>query len=289
MELKQALQQCGGAAPWGQLRGLGVPAHVVKSARSSGLIVGRGAFALPDAPPPLVAAVRLGGVVSHTSAAKLHGFPSWREDPTLHVITASGARASEPGLLLHRARLTPDDVDGLRAITAPLRTVVDCARMLPLVEAVIVLDAALHLRRVRPAELRAAADSARGHGAARLRQAVRFADELAASPLESVLRLLLELLGCQIHSQVYLRGVGYVDLLVNGWLVLEADGYEFHSNRKAYREDRSRGNGISEHGLVLLRYTYEDLRARPGFVLAQVERVLVLGPPRAGVATGGQR
>jgi very-short-patch-repair endonuclease len=67
---------------------------------------------------------------------------------------------------------------------------------------------------------------------------------------------------------------------LDGWLVLEGDGFEHHSSRKNYREDRRRGNSLVEHGVVTLRFSYEDLQGRPWEVLAQIERVLKLGPPR---------
>lgn len=277
MELKQALDVCGGAARWGRLRGLDVPAHVL---RSSELTVGHGTFALPGTPPALVTAVRLHGVAPHGTAAALHGLGSWRPDPALHV-TVTGARPPEPGVRLHRARLQPADVDEPRAVTSLLRTLLDCGRALPLVEAVVVIDSALHSRLVQYSELVAAADAVRGRGAAALRRAVRFADELADSPLESALRLLLVLLLCSYGSlrcQVYFRAAGKVDIVLDGWLVIEADGFEFHSDRAAYREDRRRGNALAAHGKVLLRFTWEDVHLHPQRVLALVEQTLKAGP-----------
>ena len=74
--------------------------------------------------------------------------------------------------------------------------------------------------------------------------------------------------------------MGPVDILIDGWLVLEGDGFEFHSNRADYRKDRRRGNRLALHGKVLLRFTYEDVRYHPLRTLAQIEAVLRLGPPR---------
>jgi very-short-patch-repair endonuclease len=272
MDLEVALHKCGGAARWRTLRGLGVPAHQLRGARE--LAVARGAFALPHAAAALVAAVRLGGVASHGSAAALYGFGSWRPEPTVHITVASGSRLPEPGVRIHRARLQPVDVDPFRALTSPLRTVVDCCRVMPLPEALVVVDAALHSGAVRRAALQAAADEARGKGAASLRRAVRFADELAESPLESVLRLILSILNCDLRTQVHIPGVGTVDFVLDGWLVVEGDGFEFHSDRRAYRGDRGRLNELAAQGYTLLRFTWEDIRFRPGWVLEQVARVL---------------
>jgi very-short-patch-repair endonuclease len=280
MDLHDGLELCGGAATTARLLEVGVPARAMRVARRSDLHLGRGRFALPGAPPALVAAVRYGGFASHSSAAALHGFPSWRACPVLHVTVPPGSRPADPGVRIHRGHLSPDDVHWHLPMTNPLRTVIDCARTMPLIDALVVIDAALRGGRVRREQLQAAADAARGYGAAALRQAVAFADELAASPLESVLRFLASILNCEVRSQVRLPGLTPVDLLLDGWLVLEADGYEFHSGRAEYRKDRRRANRLAELGMVLLRFTWEDLALRPGEVLAQIARVLAAGPPR---------
>jgi very-short-patch-repair endonuclease len=69
-----------------------------------------------------------------------------------------------------------------------------------------------------------------------------------------------------------------VDFVIAGWLVVEADGYSYHSGRPEYRKDRNRANRLAELGMVLLRFTWEDLKFGPGRVLAQIARVLEAGP-----------
>lgn len=261
----------------------GVPEHELRKARQTELAIGHGTYALPGTAPELIAAVRLKGVVSHASAAALHGYALWTPDKRIHVSVPTW-RQPEGGVQLHRACLAPSDLDYFRPMTSPLRTLLDCGRTMPLLEAVVVIDSAIHGRRVPREVLEAASRSARGRGATALRQAVRFADELADSPMESVLRMLVALLPCTVSVQVRFRSVGKVDLLVNGWLVLEADGFEHHSNRADYRNDRRRGNNLVEHGVSVLRFSYEDLQNRLWEVLSQIERVLNLGPPRGFAA-----
>jgi very-short-patch-repair endonuclease len=275
VELESALSLCGGAARWERLRELRVSGHALRKAGA--LAISHGAYALPNAPPEIVAAVRLNGVASHSSAAALHGFSLWQPSKVLHV-TAASWHPPEPGVELHRARLLPSDVDTFRPMTSALRTATDCGRCLALVDAVVVLDSALHRGLVRMDALRAAAKAARGHGAAALRRAVRYANGLADSPLETVVRILATVLGGDVQIQVRIRGVGKVDIVLDGWLVIETDGFEFHSNRAAYREDRRRSNALVEHGTVLLRFTYEDV-CEPLDVLEQIERVYRMGPP----------
>jgi very-short-patch-repair endonuclease len=72
--------------------------------------------------------------------------------------------------------------------------------------------------------------------------------------------------------------VGRVDLLVDVWLVLEADGFEHHSNRASYREDRRRGNALAVLGYAVLRFSYEDIVHHEDVVAEVVARVLARAP-----------
>jgi len=195
-----------------------------------------------------------------------------------HVTIRSGVARSLPGVVVHQARLVSAEVERHRACTGPLRTALDCARSMPLPDAVCVLDAALRSASVTEYQLVEAAQCARGPGATALRCSVAHIDPRSGSGMESVLRILLLTTAGSIRSQVYIRGVGTVDLVVDGWLVVEADGFEFHSSRRDYRNDRRRGNALAARGYALLRFAYEDVRYRPLEVVAEVERVRRLRP-----------
>lgn len=262
MDVCVALTACGGTARWTRLRLLGVSERALRAGLASGLVIpaGAGGCTLPGTDPALVATVRLRGVASHAGAARLHGLDLWRPVAGIDVTVRPGSRPFEAGVRVHRAALLPDQVDARLPITTVLRTALDCGRSLPLPDAVVILDGAMRSGAVKSATLRAAADSARGHGAVALRRAVAHADALPGSPLESALRLLLSYLDADLQTQVKIPGVGPgpVDFVLDGWLVIEADGYEFHSNRESYRRDRSRGNGLAVRGYTLLRFTWED-------------------------------
>lgn len=274
-----ALGLCGGAARWTRLRDLGVSERGLTAAVRSGVVlaVGRGAYALSAAPASLVAAVQLGGVASHSTAAALHGWPIWTPDKQLHVTVLSGSGRTLPGATVHQARLQPTDLDPHRACTAPLRTALDCARTMPLVEAVCVLDGAIRCGSLTARQLRDGARGTLGPGTSNLRRAIANVDPRSGSPLESVLRMLLLATGASVRSQVHILGVGDVDFLLDEWLMVEGDGYEFHSNRSDYRRDRQRGNGLTFAGHPLLRFTYEDVRGAPFRVMAEVEWMLRRG------------
>jgi len=267
-----ALERCGGAASWRRLDDLGVSWYSIWNGCVVGRVVRlrRGAYALPGADPPLVGAVRLGGVLSCTSAARSLGLPVLNDTHVHVTVRRSWGHARHPGTCVHRRDLEPDEHD--EVCTNPLRTVLDCARELPLREAVVVGDAALGAGLVLD-DLRAAAGAASGRGARSLRLAVSLMDGRAESPLESCLRLLLLALG-QVVPQVHIAGVGRVDFLVDGWLVVEADGFAHHSTRESYREDRRRANALAALGYRLLRFTYEDVVHRPEYVVETVRSVM---------------
>jgi very-short-patch-repair endonuclease len=100
------------------------------------------------------------------------------------------------------------------------------------------------------------------------------ADGSSESPLESIARVLLRVRGLNVQTQVHVEGVGRVDLLVEGVLVVELDGFEHHSDRADYRNDRRRANALTCLGLRLIRFTYEDVVHRPNWVVACVLEAL---------------
>lgn len=147
-----------------------------------------------------LAALRRPAVVSHQSAAVLHGLPLWGVPLARVHVTRRPPASSAVGRYLrcHVAGLADDDVvlvDGV-AVTAPVRTVLDLARGLPFEPAVVLLDAALRRRVVdRPALDAAIADLGRVPGARSAIRAVRFADGRSESVGESRSRVLLARLG----------------------------------------------------------------------------------------------
>jgi hypothetical protein len=168
--------------------------------------LGRGAYvAAPGTPPAfearhaLLAAVRderhaADGVLSHVSAAVLHGLSTWGLPlERIHRTRdrRTGGRVGN-GVHLHAAPLTPDEmeeVDGL-LVTSVARTVVDLARTAGFDAAVAVADSALHKHLVHPDQLaRAARRCAGWPGAPQARHVVTVADGGSGSVGESRSRL----------------------------------------------------------------------------------------------------
>jgi very-short-patch-repair endonuclease len=270
------LERLGGAASWRQLRRAGVSWYSLWSALRDGRVerLRRGAYALPSCDPAVRAAVLLGGVLACTSAALALGLPVLVPHGIHVVVPRDWSHARHKGVTVHRRCLPAQDREGIT--TSLLRTVVDCARELPLREAVVICDAALRAGLDHGA-LRAAALATRGLGSRAIRAVAAAADGRAESPIESCLRLIAQQLG-RVDAQVWISGVGRVDLVLDGWLVLEADGFEFHSDRRSYREDRRRGNALVAAGYTILRFGYEDIVHNEDMVRCLVADVLARGP-----------
>jgi hypothetical protein len=135
-------------------------------------------------------------VVSHASAAVLHGIPvGWAGLSEVHVTrTSHGGGRIEASRRVHAGVLNPQwctVVDGVLVTTAA-RTVVDLAKVAPTYVAVGAADAAVRLKLCTMSELRAALESVRGHPYSRRSQlALSLCDGRSESPGESRTRLVL--------------------------------------------------------------------------------------------------
>jgi very-short-patch-repair endonuclease len=271
----EALTALGGAAYWRQLRQAGVTWYALWRALQAGEVtrLRRGTYALTGLDSPVVSAIALGGLLACTSAAVALGLPVLVPHGVHVVVPRGWSHACRPGTRVHRRNLGAGDRAGIT--TSLLRTVLDCARELPLREAVVICDAALRAG-LEMSELQEAALSVRGPRSGAVRRVVEVADGRSESAIESCLRLLVLPLAA-VRSQVHIAGVGRVDLLVDGWLVLEADGFEFHRDRASYRNDRRRHNALVAAGYTVLRFTYEDVVHDEERVLETIRAVLARG------------
>ena len=124
-----ALHRAGG---WATTRELlaSTTARELSAAVGAGRVVRltRGVYCLPSLRPEFAAAARLGGVVSHASAADLIGIELVRPPEQIHVTVPHGSARRErpPGVVVHQARHWFDG-DLELGTTSALRTVLDCA------------------------------------------------------------------------------------------------------------------------------------------------------------------
>lgn len=81
------------------------------------------------------------------------------------------------------------------------------------------------------------------------------ADGGAQSGLETLVRMLLFSRRVRYRTQVWIDGVGRVDILIGERLVLELDGARFHTGT-AFEEDRRRDFELVRAGYLVVRITY---------------------------------
>ncbi len=220
--------------------------------------VARGVVALPGAEEPAIALAH-GGALTCVSALDRYGLPLLNRPAAPHVAVPA-SRGIAHDVVQHWTTCPI----GAGVVPLPL-ALAQARECLPTDEWVAAADAAVQ-RGLDAADLRAH----RPHrGRLAFDAAVRAIDGRSQSLPESLLRVALRDAGLPVEPQVFLRGVGYVDLLVAG-VVVEVDGFAYHSGRREYREDRRRDRAVHRLGMSVLRYPYEEVVHRRAMVVAEI-------------------
>jgi hypothetical protein len=217
-------------------------------------------------------------VVSHVSAAVLHGLPVW--DVPLGRVQVTRARSTGarngPSVRVHSAPLDPAEVVQLGGVrsTSAARTVVDLARRSSFESAVVTADAALRTGLVTRESLDRALLRATGwKGVPAARRAIAFADGRSASVGESRSRVAIWRAGLPpptLQWEVRHRGalLGRTDF---AWeerrLVAEFDGQVKYGRLLLPGQDagdvvfdeKLREDSIRAAGLTVKRWTWRDL------------------------------
>lgn len=219
-------------------------------------------------------------VVSHVSAALLHGLPIWAVPlDRVHVTRDRRRSGGRRGRLVH-VHVAPLDADavvtvGGIAVTSPERTIVDLARAMPFESAVVTADAALRAGLVDAEGLLATMGSmARWPGLPGARRALAFADGGSASVGESRSRVAIARAGLPVPVLQWEvragsgRFIGFVDF---GWPASRTVG-EFDGLVKYGRllrpgqtagdvvvEEKLREDELRATGLAVVRWRWKDL------------------------------
>ena len=283
MDLTELIIKLGGTATTKELLSV-FNRRTIRRAVSEGHIirVARGHYAMPGGPEALAAARRVGGVVSHLSAAQHWGWKV-KLPPDLPVVTVPRNRRltaqQRSGVDVRWFDLHPDDIrDG---VTSMLRTIGDCSRSERFDAALSVADSAARNGDVTPAQIRVEALAGPRTGRPAALRVADAVDGRAANPFESVLRAIcLEIPGLQVEPQVWVGETGRVDLLDRrNNLILEADSWEFHGERSAFVRDVRRYTCFVRLGFAVVRFTWEEVMFEQDYVRAVLTDMVRLGPP----------
>ena len=234
-----------------------------------------------------------GAVFSGRTAAWLHGLDLAPCNPIEVTLPLATPHRGLAGIWIQHSAEIERSIAKRLPVTPRVRTVADLGRRLPLVEAVVAIDMALHIRLVRPELLRGWVETHSGYrGISRLRRALELAEPATESPMETRLRLLLVLAGLpRPHVQVPLqddkgRFIGRPDLYYPGQrLALEYDGAV---HRETMTADHRRQNRLINAGYRPLRFTAADVLSTPDSVVLLVRQALVANdlPAARGVDDG---
>lgn len=218
-------------------------------------------------------------VVSHGSAARLHsldGIP--RSLPTVTV--AASTTHDFAGVSVRRSSVGVPSAHRTRrmgvATTSVARTVVDLAADMPdgpwrdLAEQCVVGG------RTSVAAITAVAESVCGRGrpGSALVGAFLASEDAATSKLErSVARELRALSPIAQYPAPWDPALRLDFAFPEARLAVEADGYRWHATRRRFDADRRRDRAALRAGWLIIRVTWNDLRA-PGEFVATVVRLL---------------
>ncbi|MGI8714256.1 MAG: DUF559 domain-containing protein [Solirubrobacteraceae bacterium] len=227
-------------------------------------------------------AVRSPGWLSHQSAAAVWGVTCINEyaEPA-HVTVAVDSAPHRAGVQVHRSHsLQAADRrihDGL-PVTSPNRMLLDVAAESTDRELERACDDVLVKRLARASDVRQVLASANGHrGRKRWQSVLDTHTETTLTRSEAEERMLMLIRASGLPEPVVnhrLHGFEVDFHWPRERLVLEVDGFRYHSSRTAFERDRERDAILSPHGLSLMRVTWRQLQDEPLAVIARLAQAL---------------
>ena len=233
---------------------------------------------------------------SHESAAVLHRLALPAGQPKRVVLTqecSSSHQRAYPGVTVRQAAVPVVDRTTVAdlPVTRPARTVLDLARTLPLTDAVVVGDSALHQGLVTRSQLHAAADRCAGWPSIqRARTAVAHMDGRRETPLESRSWMMFVDFDLPLpEPQVEIVDEdGYVIARVDYlWrargVIGEADGAikyrtaTLPDQPSALLLEKRRQEALEALGFVVVRWDWRDVVRQPERTCARIRAALARG------------
>ncbi len=222
-----------------------------------------------------------GAAISHRSAAVVWHLLLASDDAEIDVTVPARGQRCRPGLRIHGStRLSPQDIRHLRGlpVTAPWRTLVDLADTATDHELERATHEAITRRLLNARRLRAELDGYRGRrGVGRLKKLLEDDGPSTVTRSEAEERFLALVRSAGLPAPE-------VNVLVHGhevdflWreqgLVVEVDGFQFHSTREAFERDRRRDAELQSAGLRVLRVTWRQVVGAPYATLTNLVRSL---------------
>jgi very-short-patch-repair endonuclease len=281
-----------------QLLDAGVSPDVVAGLVRSGRLrpVHRGVYTagpiLGERATEMAAALACGpaGIVSHRSAIVTWELVRGAVRPAEVDITLVAGIRRRPGIRIHRvATLCAEEVTTFESIpvTIPARTLLDAAVTLGQRDLERALAEALARRLTTMEEIRQLLGRHAGRKGARRLASIAGEGRPAFIRSEAEERLLALIRRSRLGSpETNVRIAGHeVDFL---WrrerLVVEVDGFAYHSSRTSFEGDRRRDAALLAAGLRVLRLTWRQITRETESVLVRLAQALVMAPSADGRA-----
>ncbi|MDQ1123026.1 DUF559 domain-containing protein [Microbacterium trichothecenolyticum] len=255
------------SASYRDLRAAGMTRTDIESSIRSGLMrrARRDTYLPGDVPNDLLRAVQLGGRLDCLSLLAVSGVFA-HDTSRLHVQFDRGASRLPPRGPETCAHWRPSSAPARETATPLVEALAQSAACQPPRSLIASLDSAWHQRLLDEAGV--------GEVFQRLPRRYRrlrpLLDPSAESGPETLLRLILRSLGLRWSSQVFIEGVGRVDFVVEGWLIIECDSKAHHSSWDAQRADRRRDRAAAAAGFLTLRLMAEEIMYAPDAVRASI-------------------
>lgn len=223
-----------------------------------------------------------GAVLSHTSAAFLHGWSGSTRPSTTHLSVVGRQHRSRTGLVVHRATdLHADEVVFVSGfpVTAAARTLLDIATMLPSRDIERIVAQLLREEEVlSAAQLHAFSRRySRRAGIRKLRDVLTQEGGPRFTRSEAEVRFLELMRQAELPLPRTNARVGPFELDAV-WprerVVVEIDGYRYHRSRDRFEADRRKDAWLTAHGYRVIRITWRQLTDRPTRSAVQIGRAL---------------
>ncbi len=251
-DLVARLQSLGGCARSATLFALGATKNDLRTAVRGGHIamLRRGVYAAPGTPPAVCEAARHGGALTCGRALRAHGIWVLEGEGPPHVWLGAHGRA-HPHTACRCVGHWSEGTSSL-GVLDPAPALLHYARCSNEEGFFAALESALRIGAIGSSE-RA---WIRERLPERLRWLVDLAHSKSDSGLESIVRLRLHRIGITVEAQVTIIGVGTVDFVIDGVVILEVDGVENHDGPSKRHKDLVRDAEANARGYTPLRFDY---------------------------------
>ncbi|MFT4245840.1 MAG: hypothetical protein QM571_04900 [Micrococcaceae bacterium] len=209
-------------------------------------------------------------ILSHTSAARIHNFAVL--DNENHVsFRTTNLRAKSKSLKYHRYQDEAEVINtDIGLITTPEQTVIDCARKLPFINALVIADSERN-NGYRLSDIKTVLNNKSfTRGRLKVQKVLDFSTNLADSPAETIARVRLHEIGMHeptLQKSLYYEGRTFrVDIAYPQFgLIIEVDGkqkyFDFGNDAETtiYKE-KLRQDIIERNDWKIIRLTWKDLQ-----------------------------